>query len=194
LSDKPAAAGKSSFDLIDTEKTFALMDVKPDSSFLDLACGTGKYSIEIANRIGETGTVYAVDLWPEGIEALNQEISITSIKSIKTIIADISKKLPFEENSIDSCLMATVIHDLSKSDQKATIQEAARIIKPGGTLNIIEFKKLDKGPGPPIEIRMDEEKIETLVTPYGFKKVFNSEIGPFNYLAKYNSLECKTRE
>ena len=67
MSDKPVAAGKSSFDLIDVEKTFAIMNLKPDSVFLDLACGTGKYSIELARNIGEKGTVYAVDLWEEGI-------------------------------------------------------------------------------------------------------------------------------
>ena len=86
MSDKPVAAGKSSFDLIDVEKAFTIMNLKPDLVFLDLACGVGKYSIEIARNIGEKGTVYAVDLWEEGIEALNQEISVTGIKNIKTII------------------------------------------------------------------------------------------------------------
>lgn len=188
MNDKPVAAGKSSFDLIDSEKAFAMIDVKPNSSFLDLACGIGKYSIEIANKIGGKGTVYAIDLWQEGIEALNREIDIKSIKNIKTIIADIRNKLPLEDNSIDSCLMATILHDLSKSDQKSTVQEAARVVKPNGMLNIIEFKKIDKGPGPPMDIRMDEEDIKALVTQYGFIKVAGSEVGEFNYLLKYKKI------
>ena len=93
MTDKPVAAGKSSFDLIDSRKAFGIMDVKPNSSFLDLACGIGKYSIEIAKDIGPKGTVYAIDLWQEGIEALNQEIDTHSIKNIKTILADIGNKL-----------------------------------------------------------------------------------------------------
>jgi len=188
LSDKPVAAGKSSFDLIDAEKTFAIIDVKPNSSFLDLACGAGKYSIEIANIIGDTGTVYAVDLWQEGIDALKQEINNKNIINIKPVLADISKKLPLEDSSIDSCLMATILHDLSESDQKSTIKEVARVVKPGGMLNIIEFKKIDKGPGPPINIRLEEDQIEALVTPYGFQKVIVSEVGDFNYLSKYNKI------
>ena len=188
MSEKPVAAGKSSFDLIDTVKTFELMDIKPGSCFLDLACGVGKYSIEIADKIGNTGTVYAVDLWQEGIEALKQEIKSKNIKNINAILADISKKLPLEESSIDSCLMATILHDLSESDQKFTLHEAARVIKPGGMLYIIEFKKINNGPGPPIDIRMDETQIETLVTTYGFKKVISSEVGEFNYLSKYKKI------
>ena len=188
MSEKPVAAGKSSFDLIDTEKTFAIIDVKPDSNFLDLACGIGRYSIEIAKNIGEKGTVYSIDLWKEGIEALNKEIDTRNIKNIRTTLADISKKLQLEDNSIDSCLMATILHDLSKSDQKSTVKEATRVIKPGGMLNIIEFKKISNGPGPPVDIRMEEKDIEALVTQYGFIKVAGSEIGEFNYLLKYRKI------
>ena len=188
MSDKPVAAGKSSFDLIDTEKASAIIDVRRNSSFIDLACGIGKYSIEIGNCIGEKGTVYAVDLWQDGIEALKQEIGIRRIKNIKAILADITNKLPLEESSIDACLMATILHDLSKSDQESTIREVARVVKLGGMLNIIEFKKIDKGPGPPLSIRMEEEEIDSLVKSYGFEKVTGSEVGEYNYLLKYRRI------
>lgn len=185
MSKKPVAAGKSSFDLIDAEKTFAMIDVNPHSTFLDLACGVGRYSIAIAKSIGERGTVYAVDLWQEGIEALDQEISTKNIQNIQTVLADISKELPFKKGSIDSCLMATILHDLPKSAQESTIQQVARLLKQGGMLNIIEFKLIDTGPGPPLSIRMGEEEVEALVKRYGFIKVLGSEIGEFNYLLKY---------
>jgi ubiquinone/menaquinone biosynthesis C-methylase UbiE len=188
MSDKPVAAGSSSFDLIDAEKAFAIIDTKPNSRFLDLACGTGRYSIEIADKIGDKGTVYAVDLWQEGIDTLNREIGERNIKNIKTIVADIRNRLPLEDNSIDSCLMATILHDLSRIDREATLREISRVVKPGGMLNIIEFKKIDKGPGPPLRIRMDEEAVEALVAQYGFRKVAGSEVGEFNYLLKYKKI------
>ena len=150
MSDKPVAAGKSSFDLINKEEMFALIALKADSTFLDLACGVGNYSFEIADRIGEKGTVYAVDLWQEGIAALNQEISVKGIKNIETRVADITTRLPFKEESVDSCLLATVLHDLPTSGQKSTIEEVVRLLIPGGMLNVIEFKKIEKGPGPPL--------------------------------------------
>jgi ubiquinone/menaquinone biosynthesis C-methylase UbiE len=100
----------------------------------------------------------------------------------------VSKRLPIEENSIDYCLIATILHDLSKSDQESTVQEVTRCIKPGGIIYIIEFKKIDIGPGPPMEIRMKEEEIEALVTQYGFIKVAGGDVGEFNYLLKYKKV------
>ena len=185
MSSKPVAAGKSSFDLINTEEMFAIIDLKLHSIFLDLACGVGNYSVEIANRIGDKGKIYAVDLWQEGIAALNQKISVAGIKNIKTRVADITTRLPFEENSVDACLLATILHDLPSSGQRTAIQEIARLLKPGGMLNIVEFKKIDKGPGPPLRIRMDEQDVDSLVTKHGFTKVAGADVGEFNYLLRY---------
>ncbi|MHB8910629.1 MAG: class I SAM-dependent methyltransferase [Syntrophales bacterium] len=188
MSDKPVAAGKSSFDLVDAEKVFTMIDAKPGSNFLDLACGFGHYSIEVSSIIGEKGIVYAVDLWQAGIDALKREITKRGIKNIKPIVADIRTKLPIEERSIDSGLLATILHDLSRGDREATLQEIVRLMKPGGTLTIIEFKKMDRGPGPPLNIRMEEKEIEALVTRYGFGKIAGSDVGEFNYLLKYERI------
>jgi len=179
------AAGNSSFDLIDAEKALSLIAVKPGSRFLDLACGFGHYSLALADRIGEKGLVYAVDLWPEGIASLNREIAKQGIRNIQPIVADMRNRLPIEESSIDACLLATILHDLSKEDRSAALQEIVRLLKPGGMLTIIEFKKIAEGPGPPLKIRMGEEEIEALVAPYGFTKVAGGEVGAFNYLLKY---------
>jgi len=185
MSDKPVASGKSSIDLIDKDKTFEAIDVVSDSSFLDLACGVGRYSTEIAARIGEQGIVYAIDLWEEGIAALNQVVESKSINNIKAMVADMSSRLPLEDSSIDACLLSTILHDLSKLDQNSAMQEVFRVLKPGGILNIIEFKKVEKGPGPPIKIRLDEKEVEELLSPYGLVKTKFLEIGEYIYLVKY---------
>jgi len=189
MDDKPVAAGKSSFDLIDQEKVFAIMDVRPGSRFLDLACGIGKYSLAVASKLGDGGMVYAVDLWLEGIEELDREIQNRGLRNIKTMVADIRKPLPFDKDSIDSCLVATILHDLSEKDRKSTLLEIGRLLKPGGMLNIIEFKKIETGPGPPIAIRLEEKKIDALVAPFGFSKATGSEVGEFNYMVKYRKTD-----
>ena len=67
---KPTAAGKSSFDLVDVGTVYRELDLKKGITFLDVACGRGAYSLKASEIVGSAGTVYAVDLWQEGIEQL----------------------------------------------------------------------------------------------------------------------------
>ena len=79
--------------------------------------------------------------------------------------------------------MATVLHDLVEvKTQHGALKEIARVLKPGGVLAIIEFVKAEGPPGPPIDIRLTAEEVESIVSPYGFLKEYIKDVGPYNYL------------
>lgn len=186
MENKPTAAGKSSFELIDPGTLFAALPLPKGSVLLDLACGRGAYAIALAEYMGGGGKIYAVDLWKEGIDALRTEISARKIGTVTPLIADVSKKLPLENGSIDVCLAATVLHDLVEDGtEKGTLQEIRRVLKPGGTLAVVEFKKVQGPPGPPVEIRLAPLELEELVAPYGFRPVSTTDAGPYNYLSLF---------
>ena len=46
----------------------------------------------------------------------------------------------------------------------------------------MEFKKTDKGPGPPLRIRLSETEAEEKMKKYGFIKTYEGELGEFTYL------------
>jgi ubiquinone/menaquinone biosynthesis C-methylase UbiE len=181
MTDKPVAAGKSSFDLIDREKLFSRLMLTPDTLFLDLASGIGRYSIEAAKRLTGKGEVHAVDLWAEGINALNENIRERHLANIHTVIADITKPLPLADCFYDVCLLATVLHDLSKQGQEAVLKEVERILKPKGILAIVEFKKIDQGPGPPVHLRISEQELKAQISRLGFHCHACDELGQFTY-------------
>ena len=187
--EKPPGAGTSSIDLIDTDRFFQALALKPGISVVDLGCGPGDYSIPIAKIIGREGRVFAVDLWEGCIEFLQSEIKRLGIGNIEPILADMSKRLPFEEESIDVCLMATILHDLKENqNHDATLSEVKRFLKKGGIFAVVEFTKRNGPPGPPITIRLSPEKTAMLVEPHGFiqKGVYN--LGPCIYMMICSSL------
>ena len=187
MPDKPIAAGKSSFSLIDAETLFAELALGEDTVLLDLACGAGLYSLAATERIGGAGKIFAFDLWPEGIHALNEEVAARQIKQIRTGIADVTKAIPLEDRSVDLCLLATVLHDfISIQAEAGTLREIRRVLKPGGTLALIEFKVMDGPPGPPIGIRIAPETVSDLLAAFGFSFIKTMELGPFNYLSLFN--------
>jgi ubiquinone/menaquinone biosynthesis C-methylase UbiE len=182
MDKKPVAAGKSSFDLIDPREFFARVDLHPGTRVLDLGCGVGRYSLEISKRLGGNGLVYAVDSWEEGIETLKQTIRESGIVNIRPIVADIAERLPLEDASVDFCLMGTVLHDLSAADQSAALTQVVRVLKPGGVLALVEFKKVDRGPGPPKPIRISEQEAEAMIGEFGFLKTYCGDLGEFTYV------------
>ena len=185
---KPTAAGKSSFDLIDTAAFYRELDLKPGITFLDVACGRGAYSLKASEIIGSAGSVYAVDLWQEGIEQLKASAVEENALNIKAFVSDAGRHIPVDDQVVDVCLMATVLHDFVEDQiSKEVLQEIVRVMKPGGTLAIIEFIKMDGPPGPPVHIRLSPEQVGEMLVPCGFSEERRVDVGPYNYLMLFNT-------
>jgi ubiquinone/menaquinone biosynthesis C-methylase UbiE len=185
---KPKGAGKSSFELIDTQLLEQMLPIHKGSVILDLACGKGLYSLFLSQLAGPSGLVYAVDLWEEGLEILEQDALKKEAANILTIKADATREIEIEAHSLDLCLMATVLHDFKEMDADQTVlKQVLNLLIPGGCLAVIEFKKMDGPPGPPAHIRLSQEETEKLVTGVGFKKINTTEIGDYNYLTTFKS-------
>ncbi|MCD4735741.1 MAG: class I SAM-dependent methyltransferase [Bacteroidales bacterium] len=186
---KPKGAGKSSFEMIDSDKLKDMLPLRSGSTVLDLACGKGIYSIFLSKIVGNEGLIYAVDLWEEGLQILEKEIEEKNITNILPLLDDATEEIEIDDYSVDVCLMATVLHDFEEMDKSgAVLEQVKTILKPSGCLAVIEFKKTDGPPGPPIKIRLSEKETEKMVSGYGFKKVKTVDIGDYNFLMTFRSL------
>ncbi len=180
---KPTGAGKNSIDLIDSDIFFQELDLQKGISFLDVASGKGAYSLAVLDIIGPQGSVFAVDLWAEGIEMLKAAAQERGAKNITAVVSDVGRRIPVQDRSIDVCLIATALHDFveDRIDQ-GVLTEIARVVKPTGILAVMEFKKIDGPPGPPIHIRLSPAEVTDRLDPYGFEKERSVDVGPYNYL------------
>jgi ubiquinone/menaquinone biosynthesis C-methylase UbiE len=180
---KPCGAGSSSYDLVDRKKVFRRLKLRKGSRFLDMACGPGDYAIEAARMLGSEGVVYAADLWPEALARLQQKAKAQNLENIKTIFGDVSRRLPMEDATVDVCFIATALHDFVREGVAfEALAEAARLLRPGGFLAVLEFKKIEGPPGPPMDIRLTPEEVEKLASLHGFAKEEFTEVGPYTYL------------
>lgn len=185
---KPKGAGKSSFELIDSNKLKTLLPIKSESVVIDLACGKGIYSMFLSKIVGEKGLIYSVDLWEEGLLLLEEQIEKQNIFNIMTLLADASKEIDIDDYSADICLMATVLHDFEEAGQADTVLKKIKtLLKPNGCLAVIEFKKIEGPPGPPVHIRLSEAEVEKMVTRHGFVKKETVDVGKYNYLMTFLS-------
>ena len=180
---KPTGAGKNSFGLIDTVKFFQELDLKKGTTFLDVASGWGAYSLAASDIVGKDGQVYAVDLWEEGISSLRKEADSKGIQNLAAFVSDVAQNIPVDDDGVDVCLMATVLHDfVGDKVERQVMKEILRVMKPDGVLAIVEFYKKEGPPGPPKRVRLSPEEVVEILSAYGFKQNRYTEVGPDNYL------------
>jgi len=181
--NKLPGSGKSSFDLVDHTLVFRELGLTRSNVFLDIGCGIGNYVIAAAEIVGPKGIAYGIDGWGDGIETLKQRALDKGLTNITAIIADITSQVPLPDNSVDIGLMATVLHDFARDGgDKQALRETARVLKPGGILGIVEFKKIEGPPGPPMHIRISPADAQALIASFGFQQIKMSDLGPYTYL------------
>ena len=113
------------------------------SSAADIGAGNGYFSYRMAERVGPSGKVYAVDIDKLTLEGLRDRAAREKVTQIETIFsAADDPKLP--EGSIDAALIVNAYHEMREYD--AMLQGIYRALKPGGRLGIIDE---DDRPGRP---------------------------------------------
>lgn len=179
---KPPGSGRSTYELIDKDRFFEALDVRSSMVLLDLGAGRGDYTVVLADIVGPGGHVYAVDAWEEGLAGIRQRASEKGLSNISALAADANESIPLDDGTIDICLMACVLHDMLREGSGETVLgEAARVLKPGGRLAVLEFKKIES-PGPPLHIRLAREDVENLLAPFRFQIQSVSDAGKYHYL------------
>lgn len=114
----------------------------------DMGSGTGTSTRRMANFFQNSDRVIGIDMSPhmiavarylnKGTERGGWVEDITADKRVEFKYADIGATgLP--NNSVDICSISLVLHELPESASLSVLQEAERILKPGGTLLIMEM-------------------------------------------------------
>ncbi len=107
--------------------------LKPGNRVLDLGCGPGFFTREFAKRVGDTGTVIAVDVQEEMLRILRGKMEREGLMPrIKTHLAEPDTLgLPTELNgTIDAAFAIFVVHEVPKPQK--LFQEISSLLTPKG--------------------------------------------------------------
>ena len=60
--------------------------------------------------------------------------------------------------------------------------EINRLLKPSGILGVVDFKKIEGSPGPPMSIRLSWDEAVSIIAPFGYQMgTRDADVGIYSY-------------
>jgi arsenite methyltransferase len=112
-------------------KLLSTVEMKPSINVLDIGPGPGFPMIEIAQRLGETSTVYGIDPWDTANERAKQKIAYLKLANAVILQAD-AEAMPFQDNFFDLVVSNNGLNNVSDIDR--SLSECFRVSKPGAQM------------------------------------------------------------
>ena len=111
------------------------VDVGPTDTVLDVATGTAAVAIELARRTG--CRVVGLDQSPEMLETGRRRVDAEGLDDRIELVEGTADRLPFEDASFDALTFTYLLRYVPEPG--ATMRELARVVRPGGTIAMLEF-------------------------------------------------------
>ena len=129
------------FDYLPPERIFAHLDPPQGGLVVDFGAGTGRFSIELAQRRPDL-KVIALDEQPEMLELLQAKPAARQLPNIRPLLTDEIDSL---KGAADRILAMNVLHELGD----ATLRGMSRLLKPQGSLLIVDWNSAVRSPHRP---------------------------------------------
>ncbi len=167
--------------LLDPKKILQEVGVKPRMVVADFGCGThGYFALPAARLVGDGGLVYAIDVRKGVIENINYLINLENITNIKPVWADLEVEgsTKIRNDFVDLVLLINVLFQSKK--QGAILKEAHRVLKKGGRILLIDWRKnTPLGPSP--DLWVDKREVMALAGRLGLEIEEEFDAGPYHF-------------
>jgi ubiquinone/menaquinone biosynthesis C-methylase UbiE len=127
------------------QRTADLAQLQVGEAVLDVGCGTGALAMVACTRVGAEGHVCGIDPGPRQVDRARTKAERAGL-SIDFQVGVI-EQLAFPDHSFDVVLSTLVMHHLPDDLKRLGLAEIVRVLKPGGRLVIIDFKRAQEQQG-----------------------------------------------
>lgn len=117
---------------------FPWAELPDDATGADIGCGSGRWAVHVAPRVGQ---LVCVDASPAALQVARRNLA--GHENVRFELADVGR-LPFAEGELDFAYSLGVLHHVP--DTAGAIADVARILKPGGIFLIYLYYAFDNRP------------------------------------------------
>ncbi len=176
----PYTAGGN--ELLDPKSIFGRLGLKKGMTVADFGCGrVGHFVFPAASLVGQSGTVYAIDVLKPVLESIDSKARLENISNIRTVWSNIEifKATKIADESLDMAFLINVLFQI-KNPMDA-IEEVSRTVRPEGKILVIDWKRSGFPFGPPMENRVSQSRINEIMGGLSLRKIDDFEAGTYHY-------------
>ena len=151
--------------------------LKPGEVVADIGSGSGYFTFRLAQHVGPTGRVYAVDINKDMMAHLEKRMRELKVTNVTPILARPDD--PLLPQPVDRFLIVDVWHHIE--DQPGYLAGMKKKLKPGGQVVMIDFHKTDLPVGPPAEMKIAREDLLKQMQANGFELAQEHTFLPYQY-------------
>ncbi|MCX6925473.1 MAG: methyltransferase domain-containing protein [Verrucomicrobia bacterium] len=159
-------------------EVIAALDLKLGETVADIGAGSGYFTFRLAHHVGDTGRVYAVDVSPDMILHLNRRIRDLGVENVVSILSAPDDPL-LANASVDRFFICDTWHHIG--DHARYLALLKKMLKPGGQVVMVDFKKAQTPVGPPMEMRIERDDLLKEMEANGFKLTKEHTFLPHQY-------------
>jgi ubiquinone/menaquinone biosynthesis C-methylase UbiE len=154
------------------------LGLRAGESIADIGSGSGYFTLRLASAVGPTGRVYGVDVDPDMVRHLNRRVRDSGVANVVSILAAPDDPL-LQDASVDRFFICDTWHHID--DQAKYLGLMKRMLRPGGEVVMIDFKKEATPLGPPLEMRIARETLVQQMQAAGFRLAAEHAFLPYQY-------------
>ena len=160
------------------DEVIAALDLKAGETLADIGAGSGYFSSRFARKLGDSGRVYAVDINSDMILYMNRHIRDNKLKNVTTILSDPDDPL-LQDASINRFFICNTWHHIQNRAKYIALMK--KMLKSGGQIVLIDYKKEQLPVGPPPEMKLAREDVIREMEVNGFKLAKENTFLPYQY-------------
>ena len=160
------------------DEVLASLNLKQGETIADIGAGSGYFSFRLANKVGPSGRVYAVDIDPDLVLHMNRQIRDRKVRNVLTILSDPGDPL-LADASINRFFICNTWHHVENRPQYLALMK--RMLKPGGQIIVLDYKKEPLPVGPPPEMKLAKEVAISEMEAAGFQLAKEYTFLPYQY-------------
>jgi len=148
----------------------------------DLGCGgQGHFSLAAARAVGASGWVYAVDVLPGVLRSVESHARANNLGNLKTVLSnlEILGATDIKSATLDAALLINTLFQMER--RLTALKEAVRMLKTGGLLVVVDWRKNGAAFGPLENWRLDTNELKSQVMSAGAELTKEFQAGPYHF-------------